>query len=195
MLFRKKSTRQAANGFPETGVVKVKKFKDGSLILLNGSNAFNIPAINLFTEITVRDGESATGVIVGRKSDGTDQVLARFGSSAIAQGGHAALIKAHSGLSEGGTGWAMKAGVTVAALLLINAVLGAGMQASATPGAAVQMNVQPLLAPAAQDAASAQVISPQQTLDQLANGGYTFQAPALKMPNVQAPALNCAPTN
>lgn len=89
----------------------------------------------------------------------------------------------------------MKAGIAVAALLFLNGILGAGMQASASAGDSLQMNAQPQLAPAPQGAPAAQAPSAQQTLDQLANGGYTFQAPALQMPNVQAPALNCAPTN
>lgn len=191
-MFRKKSA-PVAPGFPSTDEVKAKKIKSGALLLINGTNAFSITNPDQYAEITVKDGDGGVKHIVGKAVGGNECVLARFGTASAAANGHAALIKAHSGLSLGGMGFALKTAVAVLALWIV-----AGMFTAPGNTAIASVPVTPTVAGAAvlPVGAAPTVAAPANpSLDDLANGGYQFTAPKLQMPNVQAPTLDCAPVN
>lgn len=163
-------------------------------MLLNGTNAFNIPAISSFTTISVKTEEGGVGALVGTDAKGEVATLASFGNAEIAGAAHAALIKAHSGLSEGGWGWFGKTALTLAVLWILVNLFTAPSSAS-MPLAAAQAPIEQSITPQldAPRAEVAQVSGTTRSLDDLANGGYQF-APQVQMPEIQAPQLNCEPS-
>lgn len=191
-MFRKKPDIFAP-GFPATDEVKAKKIKGGTLLLINGTNAFSIANPDQYTEISVKDAEGGAKNIVGKLFGGNECVLARFGSASAAANGHAALIKAHSGLTLGGMGFAMKAVLGVVAIWFVFGLFSSpGNSAIASAPASPVLAGAPAL-PGGSTPSAAAPVNP--SLDDLANGGYQFTAPKIQMPNVQAPTLDCAPVN
>lgn len=193
-MFSRNKPASIAPGFPLSTKVLVKKIKGGGFMLLNGTNAFNIPAIASFTTISVKTEEGGVGALVGADGKGQEATLASFGNVAIAGDAHAALIKAHSGLSEAGWGWFGKTALTLAGLWILLNLFSAPSSAS-MPLAAAQAQSEQSNIPQLDESRAevAQALGSNRSLDDLANGGYQF-APQVQMPEIKAPQLNCEPS-
>lgn len=197
-----------AAGMPATDVVSAclqggrgDKNRHNSVVLLtNGTNTF---AVNPwpYKHISVEPAEGGVFNIVGKAClDGGDDkdILARFGSESGAANGFHALLRAHSGLRAPGAAspaltmvkWAGGLAALFVGVVLLGAFANSPEQvASAGPGASVAV-ASAGMPSAAQGASRFDPNEP--TLEELAAGGYQFN-PKLQVPEITAPALNCAP--
>ncbi|WP_137917038.1 hypothetical protein [Hydrogenophaga sp. 2FB] len=193
-MFSRTKPASIAPGYPTSNKVQVKKLKGGGYMLLNGTTAFQIPIIAPFKTISVKSGDGGEGTLIGTDGQGMESTLASFGNVEIAGTAHAALIKAHAGMSEGGWGWFGKSALTLAVLwIMVN--LFSAPSAPSIPVAAAQ-GAQEQFAPSQLESPSvaiAQGSNPTRSLDDLANGGYQF-SPQVQAPDFKAPQLNCEPS-
>ena len=201
-----------AAGFPATDSVVARRLRangdvlrrTGAVVLSNGTNAFTVD-LGQFKKVSVESAEGGVFNITGRNSldpDAQGVVLANFGSQRAADNGHAALMRAHSGLRASGASsrgvrmvkWGGGLVALFCAVVVFSAVT-TGMQQSAVAATAPTMSNPQLLAQPAQAAQQGKGgFNPNEpTLEDLASGKYEFQ-PNLKAPDIVPPTLNCAPT-
>jgi hypothetical protein len=220
MRFNRRASAPAfAAGFPQTSAVTARRIRSGSdlirrtgpVVLTNGDNTFSID-VSPYKRVSVEAGESGVHNIVGYGSlASTDDkaILANFGSQEAARNGYASLMRAHAGIRVPGTRGVARRGVSMlkwpaglAALFIVVAFFGA-MSGPSQSGAAVAAGIPEGISPQqlaeaqmavmnAQRAGGAGFNKGEPSLEELANGQYSFQ-PKLKAPDVQVPELKCAP--
>lgn len=191
------SPRQAfAPGFPKVTSVRAKRLKSESVLLVNGTNSFTMLTADKYSAVRV-EGVDGIFKLIGAMGSELKE-LATFGSEAAAANAHEALMRASAGRSlVAGRPWLLRTVLLVGGIWVVLSTISAGL-ASRVPALPTNVGLQDSSPTIQSDQGSTQRSlqagsgSAATSLEQLANGGYTFQ-PKIEMPQIQAPGLNCPP--
>ena len=133
---RSKPAMAFASGFPETTLVTAARNKrlGDSIMLVNGTNAFCVPATG-FQSIRLVQGDGLISKLVGTGQGGTDTVLGQFGNFQAGQNAHAALMRQYAGIKAqaSSSGW-WKWAAAAAVLVVLMAAFSRGATATAGAG-------------------------------------------------------------
>lgn len=195
-LFKMKKI-PAASTEVQVRAAKTKKGERQAFFIKNGENLFRVePAA--FSVISVAPGDGETFVLYGQQQAAVQAAgtpIAHFKTVEAAQAAHTQLSKAYAGIGKSRFG---KGSWAIAMVGLVFVVLmsgGGGQGAYADVGGASNPGGVGAAMPNTslnQPAAPAGTFNKNETpLDDLIEGQYSFK-PDLKMPEISAPALNCA---
>jgi hypothetical protein len=193
----KKKTGSIATNEVQVRAAKTKKGDRQAFFIKNGSNLFRVEP-SAFSAISVTTGDDGTFVLYGQpeaevEAGGTP--MAHFKTLDAAEAAHALLSKAYAGIGMNRFGkgsWA----IAIAALMFVVLISGGGGQGayadmgdtSNPGGVGAPLPNTSLNQPVAPAGSFNKNETP---LDDLIEGQYAFK-PDLKMPEISAPALNCA---